>query len=263
MKRALRIVIVHALTVIGVLCLQISADPILEGQSLAAGLRKLRIGIPGNLTATLKVRKRDGSRYERSVRKETHLLRDGWRDIFCLESPKHPEKEWLSIEHPENQPPRYQVAFSDTFPTDPKAFMSLDADQAMRPVGESDFWMVDLGLDFLHWPDQRLVPSKVTMRKGMSCKVLESSRPSSSTTSYNKVRSWISSEYGGVVYAEAFDIKNRKIKIFEVNDVERIGKQWYLKALKIRNLRDRSASVLEFNNTAQIAEPFPEGAQVP
>ncbi len=233
----------------------IQADPIREGQVLAEQLRSIQMGIPGSIQATLKVRKRDGSRMEHLVKKHTQTFDAGWRDLFEIENDGTNNSEWLWIDHPANQPPRYRLALSDQLPVDETAFKVLDSEQTMSPLGESDFWAADLGLDFLHWPDQRLFESKITRRKGVGCKLLESSRPSRSGLGYYKVRSWISVEHGGVVYAEAFDIEDRKIKIFEVNGVEKIEGQWYLKELKIRNLRDKSTSVLEFDNTAVSSSP--------
>lgn len=227
----------------------LKADPIQEGQSLAAELRDLQIGIPGDISATLKIRKRDGKRVEQQVQKQSIQTETGWNDLFCLSTQDPSEKEWLLIRHQTGKSPSYQLANSESLPASNEDYQPLEADQTMRPVGNSDFWVADLGLDFLHWPDQRIVPSRITMRKGIACKVLESARPTQTKNGYYKVRSWISSEYGGVVYAEAFDITDKKIKIFEVKDLEKIDKQWYLKELKIHNLRDRSTSTLEFNNS--------------
>lgn len=229
----------------------VSADPILEGQSLAAELRGLQIGIPGDISATLKIRKRGGERVERQVQKQSIQTEKGWNDLFSVTADDETAKEWILIRHRNGESPSYLMANSKTLPMTDEEYQPLVKDDAMRPVGDSDFWVADLGLDFLHWPDQRIVPSKITMRKGIACKVLESARPTQSEKGYYKVRSWISSEYGGVIYAEAFDITNDKIKIFEVNDVEKIDGQWYLKELRIRNLRDRSTSSLEFNNSGQ------------
>lgn len=227
------------------------ADPIQDGQSLAAELRALQIGIPGDISATLKIRKSGGERVQRQVQKQSIQTEQGWNDLFSVATDDQSNTEWLLIRHRNGESPSYQMANSESIPMSNEDYQPLVKDAVMTPVGGSDFWVADLGLDFLHWPDQRIVPSRITMRKGVACKVLESARPTQSENGYYKVRSWISSEYGGVVYAEAFDTAGQKIKIFEVNDVEKIDGQWYLKELRIRNLRDRSTSTLEFNNSGQ------------
>lgn len=223
-------------------------DPIREGQALAKDLRLVQLGIPGPINATFKIRKRDGTRVEHHVKKHTQKLENGWRDLFQITKNPKSETEWLWIDHPNGGAPQYRLAISEDLPTASDAFQNLDSEQAMAPVGNSDFWMADLGLDFLHWPDQRIFQSKITRRKGIACKLLESSRPTRSLNGYYKVRSWISIEHGDIIYAEAYDIKDRKIKTFEVDGVEKIDGVWYLKGLKIRNLRDKSMSILAFNN---------------
>jgi hypothetical protein len=232
------------------------ADPIGEGQALAKELRSVQLGIPGPINATFKIRKRDGTRVEHHVKKHTQKFENGWRDLFQIsKDPNNSESEWLWIDHPIGATPKYKLAVSQQLPTDPDSFQNIDSEQAMAPVGDSDFWMADLGLDFLHWPDQRIFESKITRRKGVGCKLLESSRPTRSLKGYYKVRSWISIEHGDIIYAEAFDINENKIKVFEVAGVEKIDGDWYLKGLKIRNIRDKSMSVLEFDNNAIKAAP--------
>ncbi|MBT5925431.1 MAG: outer membrane lipoprotein-sorting protein [Verrucomicrobia bacterium] len=226
---------------------QAQADPIRDGQALAEELRSLQMGIPGSIKATMKIRKRDGSRIEHRVNKHTQTFENGWRDIFQVDKSSSDASEWLWIDHRIDASPDYKLAISKELPTDIDAFTTLDSERAMTPLGESDFWVADLGLDFLHWPDQRTFTSKITRRKGVGCKLLESSRPTRSPEGYYKVRSWISTEHLGVVYAEAFDIHERKIKTFEVNGIEKINGHHHLKELRIRNMRDKSTSVLEFD----------------
>jgi hypothetical protein len=45
------------------------------------------------------------------------------------------------------------------------------------------------------------------------------------------------------------------MKVFEVAGVEKIEGVWYLKGLRIRNLRDKSMSVLEFDNKSIKTAP--------
>ena len=231
------------------------ADPIREGQALAKELRLVQLGIPGPITATFKIRKRDGTRVEHDVQKHTEQFENGWRDLFQISKGSTAESEWLWIKHSAGASPSYKLAVSRQLPKAPDAFRNLNSEQAMTSIGESDFWIVDLGLDFLHWPDQRIFQSKIKRRKGVACRLLESSRPTRSLSGYYKVRSWISIENGGIVYAEAFDINDRKMKVFEVAGVEKIEGVWYLKGLRIRNLRDKSMTVLEFDNKAIKTAP--------
>jgi hypothetical protein len=117
----------------------------------------------------------------------------------------------------------------------------------MVPFGGSGFWLVDLGLDFLHWPQQQVIPHRIQMRKGVSCQVLESQLNVAQDQGYQRVRSWVSREHGGIVYAEAYNSEGRKIKVFEVNDVRKVNDQWYVTELKIRDLVNRSTSTMVFD----------------
>ena len=119
----------------------------------------------------------------------------------------------------------------------------------MQSFGNSDFWYADLGLEFFYWPEQTILTNaKIKMRKGISCFVLESRRPDDDGTGYNRVRSWISREHGGLIYAEAYTPEGKHLKTFEVSDVQKIQGEWKLKELKIRNELTRSTTRLEFNH---------------
>ena len=48
----------------------------------------------------------------------------------------------------------------------------------MSPFAGSDFWLCDLGLEFFHWPDQRIL--KHEDRRTRACAVLESTNPNPS-----------------------------------------------------------------------------------
>src|SRR5436190_1178348 len=48
-------------------------------------------------------------------------------------------------------------------------------DHLAKPFAGSDFWLCDLALEFLHWPEQKIL--KTELRKTLSCKVLESINP--------------------------------------------------------------------------------------
>jgi len=59
----------------------------------------------------------------------------------------------------------------------------------MIPFADSEFWVADLGLEFLHWPRQRLL--KKEMRHSKSCEVLESVNPQPVPGGYRARVSWI------------------------------------------------------------------------
>src|SRR5690606_32384207 len=73
-----------------------------------------------------------------------------------------------TIVHSNGEPNRYTLVNGDER-------KELSGNQAMIPFAGSDFWLGDLGLEFLYWPEQRLIRRE--MRRGQACSVLESVNP--------------------------------------------------------------------------------------
>ena len=109
----------------------------------------------------------------------------------------------------------------------------------------SDFSIGDLGLEFLHWPQQKIL--KHEMRRGRSCKVLESKNPSPSPDSYSRVVSWIDNETLGIVQAEAYDANGKLLKEFYPKTFKKVNGQWELQEMQIRNDQTGSRTRLEFD----------------
>lgn len=127
-----------------------------------------------------------------------------------------------------------------------------DGPRTNRPSGNatmvrfagSDFWVADLGLEFLHWPAQRIVGRE--MRRSRGCLVLESTNPAPAPGAYTRVRSWIDSENRGIVIAEAYDANNKLLKEFTPNDFTKIEGRWELEEMELRNVQDNSQSIIRF-----------------
>ena len=108
--------------------------------------------------------------------------------------------------HTDGQPNRYELINGNDKKT-------LTGEQLMVPFAGSDFWITDLGLEFLHWPKQQVLRNQ--MSHGRSCNVLESSNPQPTSNGYASIQSWIDVETGGIVHAEAFDARKKRIKQFD------------------------------------------------
>ena len=118
----------------------------------------------------------------------------------------------------------------------------LNGEQATIPFAGTDFWLSDLGLDFLHWPKQRLIRyDKPAMRNTRPCKVLESLNPNLAEKNYARVVSWIDAEYGGVIAADAYDSKGKKFKIFSLKSF----KKGQVTGMQIRNEKTDTKTYLE------------------
>ena len=176
-------------TTVGIICLLVSclcwsgeaSDNETQGQALASEMRELQLGIPGDIRALLKIRLSDGRRLERRLIKQTRDLPNGWQDVFELDAQGGASAEWVVITHLRGLAPIYHDRSSTQGGEHPPAQLNLNqealpGESVMKPLGESGFWLADLGLEFLHWPHQRLIAHRIQMRKGVSCQVLESRR---------------------------------------------------------------------------------------
>ena len=153
---------------------------------------------------------------------------EGWHGTYET-APANGPRERLVVVHQYPRPNQYlhwPGAEAGQSLGEPKR---LSGDQAAIPFAGTDFWIADLGLEFLHWPQQRLVKHRITMRSGRPCKVLESINPKPSATSYARVLSWIDREYGAVIYAEGYDSGGKLWKSFHVKAFRKeVPEMWIL-----------------------------------
>ena len=121
----------------------------------------------------------------------------------------------------------------------------LAANQTAIPFAGSDFWLSELGFEFLHWPSQKKL--KGEMRLGQPCYVLESINPKAPVVV--RVKSYIDKESGGILVAEGYDRNKKKIKEFTLGggSFKKVNGQWQLKKMKIESPREDSETVLEFD----------------
>jgi hypothetical protein len=127
----------------------------------------------------------------------------------------------------------------------------LTGDQIMASFAGSDFWICDLGLEFLHWPEQKVLRGDTA--RGQLCKVLESTNPNPSTNGYSRVLCWIDNETLGIVEAEAYDAKNKKLKEFYPKDFQKdkATGQWQVGSMEIDNVQTGSRTRLELDLKAK------------
>jgi hypothetical protein len=115
----------------------------------------------------------------------------------------------------------------------------------MVPFAGSDFWIADLGLEFLHWPTQRLLKKEMT--RGQFCNVLESVALAAQTNGYVRVKSWLDIDTGGVVYAEAYDAAGKLLKEFAPKGLKKVQGGWELEEVEIINRQTGSRTRLQFD----------------
>jgi len=121
----------------------------------------------------------------------------------------------------------------------------LSGNGTMIPFVGSDFWLGDLGLEFFHWPEQKVL--KKEFHRNCACTVLESTNPNPSSDSYSRVVCWIDNDSLGIVEAYAYDADGRRLKNFYPKNLEKVNGQYQVGSMVMQNLQTDSSSRLEFN----------------
>ena len=121
----------------------------------------------------------------------------------------------------------------------------LAAGETMTAFAGSDFWIADLGLEFLQWPQQKLVKKEVKRSQG--CSVLESVNPNPAAHDYARVVSWIDSENGGIVQAFAYDAQDQLLKEFYPENFKKVNGEWRVGKMEMDNDQSKSSTILKFD----------------
>jgi hypothetical protein len=218
-------------------------EPKEAGQILAARLRSLTPAEESQFKGALNIRHGQ----TRIIPLTLRITIDGsvWKATYETTGTERLPAERLIIAHRTNCPNEYLYAKADKPGEPPGSLRRLAGKEAALPFAGSDFWLADLGLEFLHWPNQRLL--KTEMRKGRVCHALESSDPQAAPGNYARVISWVDKESGGIILAEGYDHGNKLLKEFSIGKVTKIEGQWQLEEMEIRNVQTRSRTRLEFD----------------
>jgi hypothetical protein len=202
-----------------------------------------------NTTNTGRVKIRDAAGKEREipVRFEITATPTNWLSVYeTLPSTNGPGGLKLKVIHSRERPNRYELID----PTEAGATNGVPRElapaQTMIPFAGSDFWVADLGLEFLHWPRQHLL--KKEMRHSKSCDVLESVNPQPIPGGYARVVSWIMIESPhGLVHADAYNAKGELMKLFDPTAIEKVQGDYQLEEMEIRNRKTDSHTWIKFN----------------
>jgi hypothetical protein len=202
-----------------------------------------------NTTNTGQVTIRDAADKEREipVRFEIASTPTNWVSVYeILASSGGLGGIKLTVAHSGEQPNRYELFDPAAAGATNTVAKVLTPAQIMVPFAGSDFWIADLGLEFLHWPRQRLL--KKEMRHSKSCKVLESINPAPVPGGYARVVSWIMSESPhGIIHADAYDERGQVLKRFDPSNIEKIQGEYQLEEIEMRNPKTESRTVIKFN----------------
>jgi hypothetical protein len=184
-----------------------------SGSELAARLRETRPDRTMTNRATLKIRGRDG-RKQVPLTVITTPGEDSWTVRYIVGDESAPS-EILTVHHSTRKSPEYSYQSGSNAPVS-------GPDLVSRSLAGSDFAFGDLGLEFLHWPRQRLVDRGLS--NGRMCQILES--VSSATNGPASVRTWIDEKQGVILSAEAYDSRQVRTKYFSVSNFREVDDQW-------------------------------------
>lgn len=217
----------------------------IQGRQLAA---EILLATPvTNLTQTgiLKIRNSEGIT-NIPITFETKIGSGSWRVIYKTKVPG--AGAGLMVVHQDAQPNQYFES-----PNPPVSggtaeigpWSSLDHSQIMSPFAGSDFWIADLGLEFFHWPEQKIIGHDT--RRMRDCTELESDNPNPSAGGYSRVVTWIDNQTLAIIYAEAYDANNKRLKVFDPKKVKKVNGQWELEDIEIQNVQTHSRTWIRFD----------------
>ena len=216
-------------------------DPEKEGMELAVRLRSSIPSSGSEVHGLLETRNESGRVTQQTLHCLITVSETNWVVSYRAGDPAAKVKpEVLTIVHSPGVPNVYHLDGAA-----PRAPGEAGAVPITTPFAGSAFWVVDLGLDFLHWPVQRAI--RAEMSRGSPCRVLESITPAPVAGGYTRVLSWIGLESGGVLQAEAYGSQtNRPLKKFTLGSFEKVKGQWQLRDMRMRNLKRGTQTELKF-----------------
>lgn len=219
----------------------VPTDPAAAGRELVAHLLSLRPAESATNEAVLRVRVNKTNQFEVPLRIEISVSETNWRTTYLANPQDGANQTRLEITRGVNDATQYQLRLDHGDST--KQTTPAGA-ELMQSFAGSDFWLADLGMEFLHWPTQRLLKKEIC--RGQSCDKLESLASAGETNGYVRVVSWFDIDTGGPVLVEAYDAKGRFVKEFKPNDFKKVDGRWQVEELEINNLRAGSRSFLRF-----------------
>jgi hypothetical protein len=216
-----------------------------EGQALAAEIVAQKPAGNSRSAGVMTIRDAKNQRIRIPIRFETVITATNWLSIY--EATEAAGTRTLTIAHHGTDPGQYEMTF---LTKDGSVNLKLGRGATTNniealPFAGSDFSLGDLGLEFFHWPEQRLI--KKEMKRSRSCKVLESVNPNPASGLYSRVDSWIDNESDGIVMAQAYDRQGKLLKEFIPKKVKKVEGQWQLEEMEIDNTQTDSSTRVDFD----------------
>lgn len=123
--------------------------------------------------------------------------------------------------------------------------------ETLQPVANTDFTLFDLQMPFLHWPDfvyEGL--AKVRSRPAHRFLLYPPADFAVVRPSLSAVRVFIDTQFQALVQVEQLGPDGRPVKSVTLIDLKKVGKQWLVKSVDLRNHLTRDKTRLTFKAVA-------------
>src|SRR5437762_19558 len=101
-------------------------------------------------------------------------------------------------------------------------------------IGGTSITYGDLALKFLYWPEAQVLGADTLRTR--NCWKLRLSTPAKESP-YASVFLWVDKESGAIMRMEAYDVKDRLTKRFEVVSAQKIEGRWFLKQMRVEEMQ--------------------------
>jgi hypothetical protein len=205
-----------------------------EGAQILRGFRTAGIAGTYWLAFELRVMPRQGA--ERTVPGQLLGTRTGTGPVSRLTLPGAgglaTEQRWLIQSGPQ------AAAWTWTGATNRTA--ALAAADSFQPIAGTDLTLFDLQMPYLYWPEFVYEGvAKVRGRPAHSFVLYPPAELAAARPELTGVRVLLDTQFQALVQAELLGAKGETVKSFTVLDLKKVGEQWMLKSVDLRNHRTR------------------------
>jgi hypothetical protein len=226
-----------------------TSDQIAEGHALAQKLRhellQARPEADSQFTGTLIIT-HNGKKHVPVVCKILANPGGDWKMIYESKAADGiPAERFVITRTPNGNRYAYARAPSVDAPCpEPKPIPTA---QAYVPFAQSDFWLTDLGTEFIFWPQQARLKPDVPLRLGREYYLLES--VNSAAGQIVRIKSYIDKESDGILAAEGYDSSNKLVKEFSIHgsSFKKVNGIMRLEKMDMHNAKTGSQTVLKFD----------------
>ncbi|HCV98311.1 MAG TPA: hypothetical protein DGJ56_03340 [Verrucomicrobiales bacterium] len=212
-----------------------SADPLPDGQELARSIRDTIPTESASLEATMEVTLRDRKRIKTPLTIQIKPLGQAECLMTYETKPSDGNGEYWVVQR--------ALAKRNEYRVDKMAKRLAKREDFEIGLARSSFTLSDLGLEFLHWPDQKTLRKQ--RRKSRSCHVLESSRSVFEGTL--RVLSWVDIKSGGILAADFYSADGKVRKRFSVKGLTKKDGQWQVDEMEMRDVAEYTRSRLRLH----------------